>query len=107
VRISTMHLICRSHTGTWRPVAGRDRAATCHPVDRCTIKEMSDDKYLPQIPAPDLVAFLETSAPTNFEVGMTPPHLNGSLRSPSKGPFSLFVTRRLDFAAVRRGADRS
>ena len=24
---------------------GRDRAATCHPLDRCTIKGMSNDKY--------------------------------------------------------------
>jgi hypothetical protein len=56
---------------------------------------------------PELVASPETPAPANFEVGMTPARANGSLRSPSGGPFSLLVSRRSDFAALRRGADRS
>jgi hypothetical protein len=41
---STMHRIYRPAPAPGG-CGGRDRAATCHPLDRCTFKEMSDDKY--------------------------------------------------------------
>src|SRR5687768_17262696 len=44
---STMHRICRPAPAPGG-CGGRDRAATCHPLDRCTFKEMSDDKYPPR-----------------------------------------------------------
>jgi hypothetical protein len=102
VQTSTMHRICRSHTGTWRPVAGgTERQRAIHWIDaqsrRCPMTNT----------LPRTGCFSRNASADKFRGGNDAGARKRSLRSPSKGPFSLHVTRRSDFAALRRGADGS